>query len=91
MGCHSHYHVQVIELSKPVLYKGRFEKASPDYVTDKLCVYVGMTCLDPACALTNTRQASSPIDTCSNSDCGCCLPSTGFTTRCPVMGRATWQ
>jgi len=47
MGCSNHYHVQVIELSKPVLYKGRFEKASADYVTDKLCVYVGMTCLDP--------------------------------------------
>ena len=46
MGRH-HYHVYVIELSKDVLYKGRFKKANPDYVTGKPCVYVGMTGLDP--------------------------------------------
>jgi len=45
----NHYHVYVIELSKDVLYKGRFRKANPDYeyVAGKPCVYVGMTGLDP--------------------------------------------
>ena len=48
MGPHNHhYHVYVIELSKDVLYKGRFKKANPGYVTGKPCVYVGMTGLDP--------------------------------------------
>jgi hypothetical protein len=37
----------VIELSKDVLYEGRFKKANPDYITGKPCVYVGMTGLDP--------------------------------------------
>ena len=43
----NHYHVYVIELSKDVLYEGRFKKANPDYVAGKPCVYVGMTGLDP--------------------------------------------
>jgi hypothetical protein len=47
MARRNHYHVYVIELSKDVLYKGRFKKANPDYVTGKPCVYVGMTGLDP--------------------------------------------
>ncbi|MHB1143647.1 MAG: hypothetical protein ACYCZS_01980 [Thiobacillus sp.] len=47
MGRRDHYHVYVIELSKDVLYEGRFRKANPGYVTDKPCVYVGMTGLDP--------------------------------------------
>ena len=47
MGRRNHYHVYVIELSKDVLYKGRFRKSNPDYVTGKPCVYVGMTGLDP--------------------------------------------
>ena len=42
-----HYHVYVIELSKGVLYEGRFKKANPGYITGKPCVYVGMTGLDP--------------------------------------------
>ena len=42
-----HYHVYVIELSKDVLYEGRFKKANPGYITGKPCVYVGMTGLDP--------------------------------------------
>ena len=42
----NHYHVYVIELSKDVLYEGKFRKANPDYVTGKPCVYVGMTGLD---------------------------------------------
>lgn len=47
MARRDHYHVYVIELSKDVLYKGRFKKANPDYITGKPCVYVGMTGLDP--------------------------------------------
>jgi hypothetical protein len=47
MARRNHYHVYVIELSKDVLYKGRFKKANPDYVMGKPCVYVGMTGLDP--------------------------------------------
>ena len=42
-----HYHVYVIELSKDVLYEGKFKKCNPDYITGKPCVYVGMTGLDP--------------------------------------------
>lgn len=47
MGRRDHYHVYVIELSKDVLYEGRFKKSNPGYVTGKPCVYVGMTGLDP--------------------------------------------
>ena len=43
----NHYSVYVIELSKDVLYEGKFRKCNPDYVTGKPCVYVGMTGLDP--------------------------------------------
>jgi predicted GIY-YIG superfamily endonuclease len=42
-----HYYVYVIELSKDVLYEGRFKKSNPDYIAGKPCVYVGMTGLDP--------------------------------------------
>ena len=42
-----HYHVYVIELSKDVLYENRFRKANPGYIAGKMCVYVGMTGLDP--------------------------------------------
>jgi predicted GIY-YIG superfamily endonuclease len=44
---HHHYYVYVIELSKDVLYKGRFRRSNPDYIIGKPCVYVGMTGLDP--------------------------------------------
>jgi len=47
MGRPDHYHVYVIELSKDVLYEGRFTKANPGYIAGKPCVYVGMTGLDP--------------------------------------------
>jgi predicted GIY-YIG superfamily endonuclease len=47
MGRRNHYHVYVIELSKDVLYEGRFSKSNPGYITGKPCVYVGMTGLDP--------------------------------------------
>ena len=43
----NHYHVYVIELSKDVLFEGRFKKCNPSYVPGKPCVYVGMTGLDP--------------------------------------------
>ncbi len=42
-----HYHVYVIELSKDVLYEGKFKKCNPGYIMGKPCVYVGMTGLDP--------------------------------------------
>jgi len=47
MGRRDHYHVYVIELSKDVLYEGRFRKSNPAYVTGKPCIYVGMTGLEP--------------------------------------------
>ena len=47
MGRRNHYHVYVIELSKDVLFEGRFKKCNPGYVLGKPCVYVGMTGLDP--------------------------------------------
>ena len=47
MGRKGRYHVYVIELSKDVLYEGRFRKANPGYVAGRMCVYVGMTGLDP--------------------------------------------
>jgi len=43
----NHYHVYVIELSKDVLYEGRFKKSNLNYTPGKPCVYVGMTGLDP--------------------------------------------
>jgi len=42
-----HHHVYVIELSKEVLWEGRFRRCNPDYVEGRPCVYVGMTGLDP--------------------------------------------
>ncbi len=47
MARRKHYHVYVIELSKDVLYEGKFKKCNPAYITGKPCVYVGMTGLDP--------------------------------------------
>lgn len=47
MGRRDHYRVYVIELSKDVLYEGRFRKANPGYIEGKPCIYVGMTGLDP--------------------------------------------
>ena len=47
MSRRHHHHVYVVELSSEVLYETRFRKANPDYVTGKLCVYVGMTGLNP--------------------------------------------
>ncbi len=47
MGRRNHYNVYVIELSEDVLLEVRFNKVNPDYIDGKLCVYVGMTGLDP--------------------------------------------
>ena len=47
MAQRNHHHVYVIELSRDVLYEGRFKKCNPGYVPGKPCVYVGMTGLDP--------------------------------------------
>jgi hypothetical protein len=43
MGRRYHYYVYVIELSKDVLYEGRFKRANPDYVMGKPCVYIRIT------------------------------------------------
>jgi predicted GIY-YIG superfamily endonuclease len=47
MSRRHHHHVYVVELSPDVMYEPRFKKANPDYIPGKLCVYVGMTGLDP--------------------------------------------
>lgn len=47
MARRNHHNVYVIELSKDVLYEGKFKKCNPGYITGKPCVYVGMTGLDP--------------------------------------------
>jgi predicted GIY-YIG superfamily endonuclease len=47
MARRKHYHVYVIELSKDVLYEGRFKRCNPNYIPGKPCVYVGMTGTDP--------------------------------------------
>ncbi len=47
MSRRNHYNVYVIELSKDVLYEGKFKRCNPGYQPGKPCVYVGMTGLDP--------------------------------------------
>lgn len=47
MARRHHYHVYIVELSKDVLYEGKFKKSNPDYEYGKPCFYVGMTGLDP--------------------------------------------
>ncbi len=47
MARRNHHNVYVIELSKDVLYEGKFKKCNPGYIAGKPCVYVGMTGLDP--------------------------------------------
>ena len=42
-----HHHVYVVELSKDVLFEGKFKRCNPEYKDGKPCVYVGMTGLDP--------------------------------------------
>jgi predicted GIY-YIG superfamily endonuclease len=47
MSSRKHHSVYVIELSKDVLFEGKFVKCNPNYMIGKPCVYVGMTGLDP--------------------------------------------
>ena len=47
MARRKHHNVYVIELSKEVLFEGKFKKCNPKYIAGKPCVYVGMTGLDP--------------------------------------------
>lgn len=47
MARFKHHNVYVIELSKDVLFEGKFKKCNPNYRAGKPCVYVGMTGLDP--------------------------------------------
>jgi predicted GIY-YIG superfamily endonuclease len=42
-----HHHVYVIELDERVWNEPRFRKANPDHDVTKLCLYVGMTGMDP--------------------------------------------
>ena len=42
-----HHHVYIIELDPAVLREPKFRKSNPDYVDGKLCIYVGMTGLNP--------------------------------------------
>jgi hypothetical protein len=51
MARRKHYHVYVIELSKDVLFEGRFKRCNPNYTSGKPCVYVGMTGIDPVQSL----------------------------------------
>lgn len=61
MARRNHYHVYVVELSKDVLYEGKFKKRNPGYIPGKPCVYVGMTCkvaqdLAQICALFGSKK-----------------------------------
>ena len=47
MARRKHHNVYVIDLSKDVLFEGKFKKCNPNYMAGKPCVYVGMTGLDP--------------------------------------------
>ena len=92
MGYRNHYHVYVIELSKDVLYEGRFKKANPDYVLGKPCVYVGMTGLDPDLRF-DKHKAGLQSNRYVRQFGLRLLPhlSMRVTTRCPMTGRATWK
>lgn len=43
----AHHHIYVIELHPDVALNPKFSRANPGYVPGRLCVYVGMTGLDP--------------------------------------------
>lgn len=47
MSRREHHSVYVIELSKDVLFEGKFKKCNPNYMIGKPCVYVGMTGVEP--------------------------------------------
>ncbi len=47
MARRKRHHVYVVELSKDVLFEGKFKRCNPDYQDGKPCVYVGMAGLDP--------------------------------------------
>ena len=42
-----HHNVCVVKLSKDVLFEGKIKKCNPNYMAGKLCVYEGMTGLEP--------------------------------------------
>jgi len=72
MARRKHHHVYVIELHKDVLLEPRFRKNNPGYVDGKPCVYVGVaTAWTRMCASTNTKPASRPTASPSNTACAC--------------------
>ncbi len=50
-----HHSVYVVELHHDVWYETRFRDANPGYDGKSLCVYVGMTGLDPAKRFANHK------------------------------------
>ena len=47
MARRKHHNDYVVDLSKDVLFEGKFKKCNPNYMAGKYFVYVGMTGLDP--------------------------------------------
>ena len=47
MARRKHHNVYLVDLSKDVLFEGKFKKCNPNYMAGKSFVYVGMTGLDP--------------------------------------------
>lgn len=55
-----HHYVYVIELDPAVLTNRHFREANPGYRPGGLCVYVGMTGLDPTIRFENHRRGHKP-------------------------------
>jgi predicted GIY-YIG superfamily endonuclease len=43
----AHHHVYVVELHPEVCSQAQFARANPGYIAGQMCLYVGMTGLDP--------------------------------------------
>ena len=82
----NHYHVYIIELSKDVLYEGKFKKCNPGYITGKPCVYVGMTGLDPDVRFDKHKAGIQSNRYVQQYYYPTCMK---HSTRCPMMKRAT--
>ena len=54
-GSRHHHHVYVVELDHDVWYERRFRDANPGYDGKSLCVYVGMTGLNPGKRFANHK------------------------------------
>jgi len=51
-----HYSVYVVELDSAILKNRKFQEQNPDRQTGKLCLYVGMTGLEPAKRYENHKK-----------------------------------